>query len=93
MAKEKRASWFKMFSHQLPLMEAVPDDVLGRAMKGVMHYFVTGEKPQLDMLENAVFCALSPYVDEAFEDYDKMVQQGKKARSGKKADEEIPMPF
>lgn len=82
MAKnEKRPSWFKVFLHQKPLFQAVPDDVLGRAVKGAMDYFDTGQVPELEQLETIVFASLKPYIDESFEDYRQSVDLG---RSGSK---------
>ena len=79
MAKrEKRASWFKLFLHQKPLMDAVPDATLGKAIKASMQYFDTGEISTLDPLETAVFMCIKQYVDEAFNDYQKDIENGKK---------------
>ena len=97
MAKEKRASWFKLFLHQKPMMDAVEDAVLGRAMKAAMAYFDTGELVQLDPLANIVFASIRPFVDEATEDYMKNVENGKKGGRRKESQPEtekvtVPMP-
>ena len=78
MAKEVRASWFKLFLHQKPMMDAVPDDVLGRAVKGAMAYFENGEQTQLDTVEQLLFLMFKPYIDEAQADYQKKSENGKK---------------
>ena len=84
MAKPKQATWFKVFSHQRPLMDAVPDALLGKVMKAAMAYFETGEAPQLDTLENAVFAVLRAGIDEAVADYEKKAENGRKGGRPKK---------
>ena len=84
MAKEVRASWFKLFLHQKPMMDAVPDDVLGRAVKGAMAYFENGEQTQLDTVEQLLFLMFKPYIDEAQADYQKKSENGKKGGRPKK---------
>lgn len=91
MAKEKKAAWFRMCLHQRSLMEAVPDETLGRAMKAVMLYFDEGETEDLQPLENAVFQALKPWVDMATEDYRQSIENGKKA-TRKKAEGTLSPP-
>ena len=91
MAKEKKAAWFRMCLHQRSLMEAVPDETLGRAMKAVMLYFDEGETKDLQPLENAVFQALKPWVDMATEDYKQSIENGKKAAK-KKAEATLSPP-
>lgn len=80
MAKEKRATWFKMFLHQKAIVEAVSDAEAGKAIKAIFAYFDTGEVP--DMTEPAflVFAAIKPYVDEAIMDYAARVERGKQSR-------------
>ena len=68
--KSGRASWFKVFLHQKALIDAVPDENAGAALKAAFSYFDTGEAPEsLDPLTLAVFASLKPYIDEAFSDY------------------------
>ena len=71
MGKNKtgRPSWFKLFLHHKSLIEAVPDEVAGRALKAALRYFDTGEVVELDSLAGAVFAALKPHIDEAFADF------------------------
>jgi len=71
MGKSKigRPSWFKLFLHHKALIDAVSDEVAGRALKAALHYFDTGEVAELDSLTGAVFAALKPHIDEAFEDF------------------------
>lgn len=79
MAKgEKRPSWFKLFLHQKALIESVPDDVVGKALKAAFRYFDTREESELEPLPMAVFCTIKPYIDEAFADYDRDVKNGHK---------------
>ena len=67
--KESRPAWFKLFRHQKALIDSVPDDSAGRAIKAVFQYFENGEVPPLSPLEFAVFSSIKPYVDESFEDF------------------------
>ena len=71
MGKNKtgRPSWFKLFLHHKSLIEAVPDEVAGKAIKAALRYFDTGEVAELDSLAGAVFAALKPDVDNAFADF------------------------
>ena len=75
--KAGRPSWFKLFLHHKSLIDAVPDEVAGRALKAVLRYFDTGEVVELDSLAGAVFAALKPHVDEAFEDFRRSVDTGR----------------
>jgi hypothetical protein len=74
---EKRPSWFKLFLHQKPLIDAVPDDVVGRSLKAALHYFSTGEIVELDDMAAAVFASLRPYIDESFDDFQRSVDMGR----------------
>ena len=71
MGKNKlgRPSWFKLFLHHKSLIDAVPDEVAGSALKAALRYFDTGEVVELDSLARAVFAALKPHIDEAFADF------------------------
>lgn len=74
--KTRRASWFKLWLNQKPLIDAVPDEVAGRALKAAYHYFDTGEVPELDSLAGAVFAVLKSQIDEAISDYNVSVEAG-----------------
>lgn len=39
MAKAKRATWWKMFSHQRAAVESVSDDAAGSGLKAAFRYF------------------------------------------------------
>ena len=71
---DKRPSWFKMFIHQKPIVDSVPDAVVGQAIKAAFNYFDSREEPQLDALPMVVFSAIKPYIDESFADYDRDVR-------------------
>ena len=79
MAKLKRAAWFKMYLHQRPIMGAMSDAELGRAMKGIMDYFATGDVPELGPMETALFRSVQFFMDEAIEQYQTDVENGKKS--------------
>lgn len=79
MGKNKmgRPSWFKLFLYHKSLIEAVPDEVAGKAIKAALRYFDTGEVAELDSLAGAVFAALKPHIDEAFDDFRRSVDTGR----------------
>ena len=82
MAKKKQegAVWFRMFRHFRNMVDAVPDECAGAALKAVFAYFDTGELPtNLDTLGYALFMTIKPAVDESNEDYAKAVERGSKA--------------
>ena len=81
MAKknEGRAVWFRMFRNIRNLVDAVPDESAGAAIKAVFAYFDTGELPtNLDTLGYALFLSIKPAVDESNEDYKRAVESGRK---------------
>lgn len=69
-SKEKRPAWFKMFLNQKALIDAVPDETAGKALKAVFQYFDTGEVMEMDPLAFAVFSSVKPYVDESYADFE-----------------------
>ena len=76
--KTGRPSWFKLFLHHKSLIDAVPDEVAGRALKAALQYFDTGEVVELDSLAGAVFAALKPHIDEAFADFQATSEKNRK---------------
>lgn len=77
MAKDERAKWFKMFLHQKALIDSVPDETAGKALKAAFRYFDSKEMDDLDPLTFAVFSVIKPYIDESFSDYEKSVETGR----------------
>ncbi len=75
---EKRPTWFKLFLHQKPIIDSVPDDVVGRAVKAAFHYFATKEETELDALTMVVYSSFKPYIEESFTDYERNVRNGHK---------------
>ena len=43
MAKETRPAWFKMFRNQKALIDSVPNDTAGKALKAIFQYFENGD--------------------------------------------------
>ena len=79
MAKKKQegAVWFRMFRNIRNVVDAVPDESAGAALKAVFAYFDTGEMPEnLDTLAYALFLTIKPAVDESNEDYKRAVESG-----------------
>ena len=82
MAKKKQegAVWFRMFRNIRNVVDAVPDESAGAALKAVFAYFDTGEMPEnLDTLAYALFLTIKPAVDESNEDYEKAVERATRA--------------
>lgn len=77
MRKRKRATWFKCFLSSKATIDAVPDENAGKGIKAAFAYFESKKEPELDTLSNVVFCAMRPYIDESFSDYDERVKNGK----------------
>lgn len=67
--KENRPAWFKMFRNQKALIDSVPDETAGKALKAIFQYFEHGEVIDMTPLEFAVFSSVKPYVDESFDDF------------------------
>lgn len=81
MAKRAgRPSWFKFFLSIKPLLDAVPDESAGKAIKAALAYFEdrSHEVSGLDPLALALFTSLKPYIDDSYEDYSRDVENGKK---------------
>jgi len=47
------------------LIDSVPDESAGKAIKAVFQYFENGEVTPLSPLEFAAFSALMPYISES----------------------------
>lgn len=92
MGKNKtgRPSWFKLFLHHKSLIEAVPDEVAGKAIKAALRYFDTGKVAELDSLAGAVFSAIKPNIDEAFEDFEMTSEKNRKNIQKRWANRGIP---
>ena len=80
MAKEKRATWWKMFYHQRAVVESVSDADAGMGLKAAFRYF-DGEDISPEELTPAaftIFCIMRPYIDESKRDYEFYTEQGKR---------------
>lgn len=80
MAKEKRATWWKMFYHQRAAIESVSDEDAGQGLKAAFRYF-DGEDISSEELTQAafiVFCVMRPYIDESKRDYSVSVENGRR---------------
>lgn len=79
MAREKRATWWKMFYHQRAAIESVSDEDVGSGIKAAYRYF-DGEDIQADKMTAGaytVFSIIRPYIDESKSDYASAVENGK----------------
>ena len=74
----KKPTWFKMFSHQRALIDAVSDEAAGKALKAAFRYFDSNEiDDNMEPMVFAVFSTIKPYIDEAFQDYKRSVEYGR----------------
>lgn len=90
MSRSKNPSWFKFWLHHKPLLDAVPDDVAGRAIKAALRYFESGEVSQLAPLEAAVFASLRADIDEATATYLRDIANGRKGGRPRSTGKEKP---
>ena len=82
MGKKKQEGpiWFRLYRNIRNMVDAVPDESAGAALKAVFAYFDTGALPDnLDPLGYALFLSIKPAVDESIEDYAKAVERGRRA--------------
>ena len=77
MRREKRATWFKCFLSSKATIDAIPDECVGKGLKAAFAYFQDKSVTDLDPLSNVVFCAMRPYIDEAFSDFEDSVKAGR----------------
>lgn len=68
--KSNRPMWFKLFLNLKALVDSVPDETVGKAIKAIFTYFDSKEIVEMDPLVFAIFSSLKPYVDESFSDFE-----------------------
>lgn len=93
MSRKKvgRASWFKIFLHQKALIDSVPNENVGTALKAALQYFETGEIPKIDPLSFAVFSTFKQYIDESNDDFKKFSEAGQRGNK-KRWDNQVSPP-
>jgi len=84
----KPPTWFKCFLSSKATIDSIPDEAVGKGLKAAFAYFDDDSFPELDQLANVVFCTMKPYIDEAFDDYEKQVQAGRSGARKRWNDEE-----
>ena len=89
--KRRHAGWFKFWLHHMTLILALPDAVVGRAIKALLCYFSTGEEQELGELESVLFATIKPDVDDAIDDYRRRVENGKSGGRPKNPDKQKPL--
>lgn len=102
-AKVKRPTWFKIFLSTKATIDAIPDENVGKGLKAAFAYFDDRTEPELDPLSNVVYCAMRPYIDEAFCDYQRSVDNGRNGANNRwtqndhiqpvRVDREDDLPF
>ena len=59
--KSNRPMWFKLFLNLKALVDSVPDETVGKAIKAIFTYFDSKEIVEMDPLVFAIFSSLKPY--------------------------------
>lgn len=78
MKKEKRPTWWKMFYHQRAAIDSVSDADAGQGLKAAFRYFDGEDVGHITPGAFTVLCVMKPYMDEACQDYETAVNNGKK---------------
>lgn len=80
MAKEKRATWWKMLYHQRAAISSVSDADAGLGLKAAFAYFDGEDIDSMNLTPGAftVFCVIRPYIDESMRDFENSVMCGRK---------------
>lgn len=80
MAREKRATWWKMLYHQRAAISSVSDTDAGLGLKAAFAYFDGEYIDPVNLTPGAftVFCVIRPYIDESIRDFENSVMNGKK---------------
>ena len=79
MAKNtKQPPWFKMWLRDKPLIDYMSDAAIGRAVKAAYSYFDTAEMVDIEAEDLALFAMLKSHIDDAYSDYQRDVENGKK---------------
>lgn len=76
--REGRPEWFKAHRHLRAIIDAVPSEAAGDAIKAAFAYFDGDEPQELDSLATVVFSALRASIDEAWSSYQRSVENGSK---------------
>ena len=74
---------FKCFLSSKATIDAIPDENVGKGLKAAFAYFENKTISELDPLSNVVFCAMRPYIDEAFSDYEASVESGRRGANNR----------
>ena len=90
VAKDNRPSWFKIFLHQKSVIDSVPNENVGAALKAALHYFETGENPQIDPLSSVVFSTFKQYIDESFSDFQAISEKNRQNVQKRWANQKVP---
>lgn len=97
MARQKRATWFKLWLSLKPTVDVVSDAAVGRAFKAAFRYFESGELVELDELSTVVFVNLKAEIDKAMGEYTASVEAGQRGaearwQSKNSSENNPPMP-
>lgn len=79
MAKQKRATWWKMLYFQRATIESISNEDVGSGLKAAFRYFDGEEITPDDLTTQAftAFCVMKPYIDESMRNYEDAVENGR----------------
>jgi hypothetical protein len=81
MSKPKgRPTWFKLFLSQKAMLDAMPSEAVGDALKAALQYFDDGSSPALSPLAQVAFASLKEHADEAAADFSATSAKNRKNR-------------
>lgn len=73
-----RSQWLKIHLRDKALIDVLPAQNIGEALKAAMEYFATGKESALDPVTQAMYFVFKSSADEANEAYQMAVEYGSK---------------
>ena len=84
--RPQRPTWFKIQITDRPIVDMLSNEAVGEAVRAAVCYFDTGEDGDTSQLAKPLYVLLKAHVDDAWSDYKRAVEDGKKANQGKDAE-------
>lgn len=79
--KSSGPQWFKFWGEWFPMIEAAPDEAVGKAVKGALRYFRNLDIPPMNDAVRMIYQMLVNSIEEAKGDYQKSSEAGKKGNA------------
>ena len=87
-----RAQWFKIHLNDKALIDAIPSENVGDALKAGMAYFADGKTTKMEPMTQALFSVIKSAIDGANEAYSKAVKDGSKGGRPSVREGNPPLP-